>query len=443
MAKKTKPQFVCQDCGSAFPQWLGQCTHCGAWNSIQTATSELTQPYSVVSLSQVDHAPKPRYDSRHSEFDRVVGGGLMPASVTLIGGDPGIGKSTLLLSIANGLAIDKKSMYASGEESLEQVLSRHSRMKLDNNGLLFISTIDIESVLQEAKERSLDILVIDSIQTVRSASVGSQAGTVSQVRECASQLVRFAKESGCTILIVGHVTKDGVLAGPRVLEHLVDTVLQFEGDDQNQYRILRAIKNRFGTVHEIGVFVMTELGIEDVRNPSELFLGKHSSPMAGSVATAIRTGRRTLLVEIQALVDVSYGEYPKRYGQGIDVSRIPMLIAVLARHSTVALAGHDVFVNAVGGISITDCAIDAAILCALISAFTRTPFPQHMIVCGEVGLLGEIRSVTALSDRIQEAQQHGFTHAAVPAMHVERLSSQSRIKIVGVEKIQDLLTLLQ
>lgn len=429
---------------------MGRCSICQAWNSIEEikvvesnngSINGSVNSVETMNLSQIKSMDNQRLVSGHSEFDRVVGGGLIRDSITLIGGDPGVGKSTLLLSVACDVAMTNSTLYVSGEESLEQTVLRLQRMKKKDNGLQFIASNNIHSIINTLTKEKTQVAVIDSIQAMVDQDIGSQAGTVSQIRECTQKLTTYAKHHHCTILMIGHVTKDGMIAGPRVLEHLVDTVLQFEGDDQNQYRILRAIKNRFGSVNELGIFAMDEEGIKDVDKPSELFLNTHNQPVIGSVATAIKHGRRSLLVEMQTLVDQCYGEYPKRNGQGIDSTRIPMLLAVLSKHSSIQLSGNDVYINAVGGIKIIDLAVDLAIIGAIISAVKSMAYDLKTVVCGEVGLLGEVRAVSNIEERINTAQLHGFTTAIVPKINSNNIKHQSGIKIIGVSSIKEFLQL--
>ena len=443
LSKNKAASYQCSWCSSIFVQQFGQCPNCSEWNKISKIKKENTKNTDIELLQFKDIKPmsNQRFLSNHKEFDRVVGGGLVQDSVTLIGGDPGIGKSTLLLSIMCDLAKQVEALYVSGEESLEQTALRLKRMQKADNGLQFVSSTNIEAILKTVDKNNIKLLVIDSIQTMVDASIGNQAGTISQVRECAQKLTTFAKNNGCTILMIGHVTKDGLLAGPRVLEHLVDTVLHFEGEEHNQFRMLRTIKNRFGAVNELGVFIMDEQGITGVDKPSDLFLSKHSKPVIGSVVSAVRNGQRSLLVEIQVLIDSSYGEYPKRNGQGVDPSRLPMLLAVLSKHSSVQLSGQDIYVNAVGGVKVTDRAIDLAIIGALISAEKGVCTDRSAMICGEIGLLGEVRPINAIVDRINSAEQHGFNTAIIPKGNLANIKGATKIKIVGVEGIKDFISL--
>jgi DNA repair protein RadA/Sms len=428
---KPKTNFVCSECGGVSPKWQGQCPHCSAWNSLLETAAEL-KPASarfealaggtgkIVSLGNVELADVPRTSTGNSEFDRVLGGGLVPGGVALIGGDPGIGKSTLLLQVAAALSNSMKVLYVTGEESAAQVAMRAQRLKVPAAHLRLLPEIRYETISASIDVESPAVVVIDSIQTLFTDALSAAPGSVSQVRECAALLTRLAKTRGISILIVGHVTKDGSIAGPRVLEHIVDTVLYFEGDTHSNFRILRAIKNRFGAANEIGVLAMTDSGLKEVSNPSALFLPRHAAPVPGNAVVATIEGTRPLLLEVQALVDATQGGSPRRTTQGFESNRLVMLLAVIHRHLGVQIGGQDVFVNVVGGMKITDPGADAAISMAVISSFTNRPLPSKAVVIGEIGLGGEIRPVQRGQDRVREAIKLGYETIIVPKANVPK-----------------------
>ncbi|ANX04052.1 DNA repair protein RadA [Immundisolibacter cernigliae] len=423
--------YRCAECGASFAQWAGQCTACQAWNSLveQTAAPAVRggarQPAtgwsgerSVVRLREARAGAPARLATGSSELDRVLGGGLVPGSVVLLGGDPGIGKSTLLLQTLARLADSVPVLYASGEESAGQIAARAQRLQLGDADLPLLIDARLEAILDAAAD--CQVLVVDSIQTLFAESVASAAGSVSQVRECAARLTRMAKTHGISVLIAGHVTKDGALAGPRVLEHIVDTVLYFEGDSTSPYRIVRAFKNRFGSVNELGVFAMTETGLREVSNPSAIFLTRHPRPVAGSVVMATLEGTRPLLLEVQALVESSPLGTPRRLTLGMDGSRLAMLLAVLHRHAGVALFDQDVYVNLVGGIKVTETATDLPVLLAALSSLRNRPLPADLLSFGEVGLAGEVRPVRGGQERLGEAAKLGFKRAVVGKLNAPR-----------------------
>ncbi|MBC7161485.1 MAG: DNA repair protein RadA [Immundisolibacter sp.] len=428
---RDRSQYRCAECGASFAQWAGQCSTCGAWNSLveQTAAPAVRggvrQPAtgwsgerSVVRLREARAGAPARLATGSSELDRVLGGGLVPGSVVLLGGDPGIGKSTLLLQTLARLADAVPVLYASGEESAAQIAARAQRLQLGDADLPLLIDARLEAILDAAAD--CQVLVVDSIQTLISETVASAAGSVSQVRECAARLTRMAKTHGTSVLIAGHVTKDGALAGPRVLEHIVDTVLYFEGDSTSPYRIVRAFKNRFGSVNELGVFAMTETGLREVSNPSAIFLTRHPRPVAGSVVMATLEGTRPLLLEVQALVESSPLGTPRRLTLGMDGSRLAMLLAVLHRHAGVALFDQDVYVNLVGGIKVTETATDLPVLLAALSSLRNRPLPADLLSFGEVGLAGEVRPVRGGQERLGEAAKLGFKRAVVGKLNAPR-----------------------
>ncbi|WP_448508839.1 DNA repair protein RadA [Immundisolibacter sp.] len=428
---RDRSQYRCAECGAVFAQWAGQCTTCGAWNSLaeqaaapavrggarQSATG-WSGERTVVRLREARAGAPARLATGSSELDRVLGGGLVPGSVVLLGGDPGIGKSTLLLQTLARLADTVSVLYASGEESAAQIATRAQRLQLGDADLPLLIDARLEAILDAAAD--CQVLVVDSIQTLFAESVASAAGSVSQVRECAARLTRMAKTHGISVLIAGHVTKDGALAGPRVLEHIVDTVLYFEGDSTSPYRIVRAFKNRFGSVNELGVFAMTETGLKEVSNPSAIFLTRHPRPVAGSVVMATLEGTRPLLLEVQALVESSPLGTPRRLTLGMDGSRLAMLLAVLHRHAGVALFDQDVYVNLVGGLKVTETATDLPVLLAALSSLRNRPLPADLFSFGELGLAGEVRPVRGGQERLGEAAKLGFKRAVVGKLNAPR-----------------------
>lgn len=423
--------FVCETCGHQTPKWQGQCPGCEEWNTLQQrtiarpASGRASAPVRTATpesqrLQSVSLDDTKRLRSDQEELDRVLGGGIVPGSVILLGGDPGIGKSTLLLQVAAHVAQWHSVVYASGEESIPQISLRARRLSLPGDELQVVSETDLEAVLALATERKAALLVIDSIQTMQTSALQTAAGAVTQLRECTAALVRFAKTTGTAVLIIGHVTKEGSIAGPRVLEHLVDTVLYFESEHGSRYRIVRATKNRFGAVNELGFFVMTESGLKEVRNPSAIFLARAPEPAAGSIVTVTREGGRPLLIELQALVDRMRFGAPRRIAQGLDANRVAMLLAVLNRHAGVSLQEHDVFVNVVGGMEIGDTGWDLPVVLALASSLKDKPLDTSLIAFGEIGLTGEVRPVAYGEERLREAQKQGFRTAVVPRDNAPR-----------------------
>jgi len=445
---RSKAVFLCGDCGHRSLQWQGRCPGCGAWNTLQeTAAFPDSQQRvevpgqaqaEVVALADIRCAEQERISSGLAEFDRVLGGGLVPGAAILLGGPPGAGKSTLLLQTAANLCGRHPVLYLSGEESLQQVAGRARRLGLSGNGLELMEETRLETALAVARKQRPSLLVVDSIQVMVMAGLGSSAGGVAQVRECAAQLTRFARETGCVLLLVGHVTKDGNLAGPKVLEHLIDVSLLLEGEADQRYRTLRAQKNRFGRVHELGVFVMTEQGLREVPNPSAIFLSRPRTPAPGSVVAALREGTRPLLVEIQALVDDSRSPVPQRVSVGMEARRLSMLLAILHRHGGLAVSGQDVFVNVVGGVQILETGADLPVLLAVASSLRNRPLPGDLIAFGELGLTGEMRPVPGGQERLREAAKHGFHHAVLPVANRAKESLQG-LAPLGFERLQEAL----
>ncbi len=438
---KSKTRYVCRECGASHPKWAGQCGDCGAWNTLEEAVAEKPanprfagyagagEGAKVVALSQVSAAEAERTTTGLPELDRVLGGGLVQGSVVLIGGDPGIGKSTLLIQALASLSERMPALYVSGEESAEQIALRARRLGLPAERLELLTETCVERILALAARHRPRVMVMDSIQTFYSEQLSSAPGSVSQVRESAAQLVRHAKGSGTSLFLVGHVTKEGALAGPRVLEHMVDTVLYFEGEAGSQVRLVRAIKNRFGAVNELGVFAMTDKGLKQVSNPSAIFLSRHQAQVAGSAILVTREGTRPLLVEVQALVDQSPLGNPRRVALGLEQNRLAMLLAVLHRHGGVGMYDQDVFLNVVGGVRVTETAADLPVLLAVLSSFRDRPLPRGLAAFGEVGLAGEIRPVPSGEERVREAAKHGFTRILLP--HANR----PRRPVKGIEAI--------
>ena len=439
---KAKVQYQCSECGSISIKWAGQCPDCESWNTLieepvqQLQGSEsirfkthLAKPAEVQSLDTINVNEQARQGTGITELDRVIGGGLVSGSVILIGGDPGIGKSTVLIQALASIAENEamKTLYVSGEESVEQIGLRARRLDLALDKLRIFTENQLERILAVAGKEKPSVMVIDSIQTVYTDLLSSAPGAVGQVRECAAQLVRYAKQTNTTVLLVGHVTKEGTLAGPRVLEHMVDTVLYFEGDSSSRYRVIRAVKNRFGAVNELGVFAMTDRGLREVSNPSAIFLSRHEEEVSGSVIMVTREGTRPMLVEVQALVDESHLNQPRRVTQGLEQNRLVMLLAILNRHAGIATFDQDIFINVVGGVRISETGADLAILLAVLSSLRNKSLPSDLVVFGEVGLAGEIRPVQNGPERLNEAAKHGFRRAIIPK------ANKPREKIKGLE----------
>ncbi len=446
---KAKITYLCNDCGADFPKWAGQCPACGQWNTlvefkvadakVKPFARQASDSPKVVTLDTAKTGAETRNDSGFAELNRVLGGGLVTGSVVLIGGDPGIGKSTLLLQVIAKLGIGLKTLYVSGEESVRQIAMRAKRLGLDTKTINLLTETSADKIIEVAQKGRPEVIVIDSIQTLYSEGISSAPGSVSQVRESSAQLVRFAKRENIAIFLVGHVTKDGTLAGPRVLEHMVDTVLYFEGDPGSKYRVLRAIKNRFGAVNELGVFAMTEDGLKEVTNPSAIFLSRHQQPVPGSVTLVTREGTRPLLVELQALVDDSHTPNPRRVSLGLEQNRLAMLLAVLHRHGSIATYNQDVFINVAGGVRVTETAADLAVVLAILSSLKNDPLPNDLVVFGEIGLSGEIRPVPAGEERLKEAVKHGFTRAIIPKANAPKRKI-SGMTIVPAARLLDALS---
>ncbi len=441
---KVKTVYTCTECGGQSPKWQGQCPHCSAWNTLSEGVVEraparfahLSQTSTVQLLGEVSAQEEPRIPTGIEELDRVLGGGLVRGAVVLIGGDPGIGKSTLLLQALALLSGHSQVLYVSGEESAQQIALRSTRLGLDTRTLPVLAEIQLEKILAILVSQRPAVAVIDSIQTVYSEALQSAPGSVGQVRECAAQLTRFAKRSGTTVVLVGHVTKEGAIAGPRVLEHMVDSVLYFEGDTHSSFRMVRAIKNRFGAVNELGVFAMTEKGLRGVSNPSALFLSQHEQEVAGSCVLVTQEGTRPLLVEIQALVAQAHTPNPRRLSVGLEQNRLAMLLAVLHRHAGLACFDQDVFVNAVGGVRIDEPAADLAVMLAMVSSFRNQPLPRKLVVFGEVGLAGEVRPVQRGQERLKEAAKLGFTQALIPKANRPK-ATLNGIEVIAVDRVED------
>jgi DNA repair protein RadA/Sms len=442
---KIKTIYSCTECGATSPKWQGQCPDCNDWNTLVETVAEkaptnsrfesLAPAAKLQNLSEIEAREVERIATGIGEFDRALGGGLVNGAVVLIGGDPGIGKSTLLLQALAHLSVDNRVLYVSGEESGEQVALRARRLGLDTRRLQLMAEINLERILATLQAEKPVVAVIDSIQTLWSDQLSSAPGSVAQVRECAAQLTRLAKQAGITVILVGHVTKEGALAGPRVLEHIVDTVLYFEGDTHSSFRLVRAVKNRFGAVNELGVFAMTETGLKGVSNPSALFLSQHGQDVAGSCVMVTQEGTRPLLVEIQALVDTSHGN-PRRLTVGLDPQRLAMLLAVLHRHAGVVCFDQDVFVNAVGGVKITEPAADLAVLLSITSSLKNKPLPSKLIVFGEVGLAGEIRPAPRGQERLKEAAKLGFTRALIPEANRPKQPIPG-MQVIAVKRVEE------
>ena len=449
---KDKAIFICSECGGTSAKWLGKCPSCNAWNTLVESVEEgvsknrfgngargLVASQPVTTLAEIEASDVDRQSTGIEELDRVLGGGIVAGGVVLIGGDPGIGKSTLLLQALDSLARSMKTLYVTGEESGAQVALRSRRLGLGSSQVRVLAEIQLEKIAATLEAEQPAVCVIDSIQTMYSDQLSSAPGSVAQVRECAAQLTRIAKSTGITILLVGHVTKEGALAGPRVLEHIVDTVLYFEGDTHSSFRLVRAIKNRFGAVNEIGVFAMTEKGLKGVANPSAIFLSTHGDPVAGSCVLVTLEGTRPLLVEIQALVD-SGGPSPRRLSVGIERDRLAMMLAVLHRHAGIAATDQDVFVNAVGGVRISEPAADLAVMLSIQSSLRGKPLPRGFIAFGEVGLAGEVRPAPRGQERLKEAAKLGFSIAIVPKANAPKKPIEG-LTIHAVERIEQAIDL--
>ena len=458
MSSKTKSAFVCNDCGAEFKKWQGQCSECGAWNTLSEVRLGPTpanraakfEGYAggasgnpVQTLAEISLQDLPRFGSGTGEFDRVLGGGFVPGSVVLIGGHPGAGKSTLLLQTLCNLARTMPALYVTGEESLQQVAMRAQRLGLPTDKLQMLSETSVEAICATAQQLRPRVMVIDSIQVMHMEDISSAPGSVSQVRESAAYLTRFAKQTGTVLILVGHVTKDGSLAGPKVLEHMIDCSILLEGDNDSRYRTLRGNKNRFGAVNELGVFAMTEQGMREVSNPSAIFLQRAEEIASGSVVMVMWEGTRPLLIEIQALVDDSHIGNPRRVAVGMDQNRLSMLLAVLHRHGGIMVGDQDVFVNVVGGMRVMETSADLAVLLAIVSSFRDQALPEDLMVFGEVGLSGEIRPVPSGQERLREAAKHGFKKAIVPFANAPRTADKDMgIQVIAVKNLQQALEAL-
>lgn len=447
---KAKIRYQCTECGGVAPKWAGQCGECGAWNTlVESEAPDIASPNRFGGFAQATEAQtldaitvseNVRLSSGSVEFDRVLGGGLVRGSTVLLGGDPGIGKSTLLLQYLSAISRELPVLYVSGEESAEQLALRARRLQLDGGRIKVMAENRLERIFDAAQKESPAVLVGDSIQTLYSDAATQAPGSVSQVRECAARLVRYAKQSGCTVVLVGHVTKEGALAGPRILEHMVDSVLYFEGDSGSSFRLIRAFKNRFGAVNEIGVFAMTEHGLVDVANPSAMFVSKRGATRPGSVVLATQEGSRPLLVEVQALVDDSALSNPRRLCVGLEHNRLAMLLAVAHRHAGISLNSYDVFANVVGGVRVSETGADLALLMAILSSVKDRPAGGDLVVFGEVGLAGELRPVQRGSERIREAQKLGFKRALLPRANLPKEPPRD-IELIPARKIEDALVI--
>jgi DNA repair protein RadA/Sms len=449
---KVKTRYVCQSCGATASKWSGQCVDCSEWNTIEEVKLETSRPGGIrtgyagqtaeltvmdsISLEQVA-----RGSTGSNELDRVLGGGLVDGSAVLIGGDPGIGKSTLLLQVMTALSQSMSALYITGEESLQQVAMRARRLQLPGDKLQLLPETHIETILATAHKAMPKVMVVDSIQTVYTDQLNSAPGGVAQVRESAASLVRFAKQTGTALFLVGHVTKEGALAGPRVLEHMVDSVLYFEGEADGRYRMLRAVKNRFGAVNELGVFAMTDTGLKGVNNPSAIFLSRYDEPVPGSSVMVTREGTRPMLVEVQALVDDSQLSNPRRVAVGVDQSRLAMLLAVLHRHGGISAMGQDVFINVVGGVKVSETASDLAVLISVVSSIRGRPISKDLIVFGEVGLSGEIRPVANGAERLKEATKQGFKKCILPFKNVPKDLPEG-VEVTGVKTLAEALDVI-
>jgi len=444
---RPKNSYVCGSCGARTPQWQGQCPSCQAWNTLELAlAAQHSAPPRGAGRTQASSRPiaeiaqdnEPRASCGIGELDRVLGGGLVAGSVTLLGGDPGIGKSTLLLQASDVLSRERPVLYASGEESVSQVALRARRLGVASASLRLVAETRVEAILEEAAATRASVLVVDSIQTMHTDLSESSPGSAVQVRESAARLVRFAKDGGTAVLIIGHVTKEGVIAGPRILEHMVDTVLYFESDPGSRFRVVRAVKNRYGAVNEIGVFAMAEQGLKEVHNPSAIFLSRQDLAVPGSVVTVAREGSRPLLVELQALIDEAQGNAPRRVAVGFESGRLALLLAVLHRHGGMATSGQDVFVNVVGGVRIGETAADLPAVLAVVSSLRNRPVAHDTVCFGELGLTGEIRPVPFGDERLREAAKQGFRRALVPAANRPRRPVDG-LEVVGVGRLEQAL----
>ena len=454
---KAKTAFVCNDCGADYGKWQGQCSECGAWNTITeirlgpakrnrdlgqgTRKGFAGTTAEVRLLKDIDLVEVPRFSSGFSELDRVLGGGFVPGSAILIGGHPGAGKSTLLLQALCGLAEYQQALYVTGEESPQQVAMRADRLGLPVDAVKLMAETDVDEIIGAAESHKPGIMVVDSIQVIHSAAIASAPGSVSQVRECAAQLTRFAKQTGVVLILVGHVTKEGSLAGPKVLEHMIDCSILLEGEQDSRYRTLRSSKNRFGAVNELGVFAMTDRGLREIKNPSAIFLDRAEDPAPGTTVMVVWEGTRPLLVEIQALVDDSSLGNPRRVAVGFEQNRLAMLLAVLHRHGGIMVGDQDVFANVVGGVRVVETSADLALLLAVVSSLRNRVLPEDLVVFGEVGLSGEIRPVPSGQERLSEAAKHGFRRAIVPRGNAPKQAVEG-LEVIAVSRLSEALEAL-
>jgi DNA repair protein RadA/Sms len=448
---KTRSVFVCQNCGAESAKWIGRCNSCGEWNTYveqrihkvpaKTGMEGKTEYATATSLEQLDAGTVSRIDLKNGEFNRVLGGGIVPGSMVLIGGEPGIGKSTLALQVA--LQLDKTTLYISGEESPQQIKLRADRLGNNTGNCLVLAETSLQAIIRQVEEIKPDLLIVDSIQTLYSEAIESAPGTISQVRDCAANLLRVAKAIHIPVVLIGHITKDGSIAGPKVLEHIVDTVLQFEGDTNHLYRILRCIKNRFGSTSEIGVFEMTGTGLREILNPSELLINQQPPDLSGSAIAANVEGIRPILIEVQSLVSSAVYGTPQRTSTGFDTRRLSMLLAVLEKRASFKLASKDVYINIAGGLRVDDPAIDLAVVAAILSSTVDIPVDQHTCFAGEVGLSGEIRPVNRIEQRLAEADKLGMKRIVMPAFNRQRIDpAKYKLKIIEANRVQELPKLL-
>ena len=436
---KQKTAYVCAQCGAHSVKWAGQCPDCGAWNTLsefRVAAAAAASGAEATGLDALELDPEERYATGFAEFDRVLGGGLVPGAVVLLGGDPGVGKSTLLQQVSGHVQGAVPVLYATGEESLRQVSQRARRLAIESTSLKVLADTGLENVLGEARRNASRVLIIDSIQTMTAAELTSAPGSVAQLRECVGRIVQFAKQNEVSVFVIGHVTKEGAIAGPRVVEHMVDTVLYFENDPASRYTMIRSVKNRFGATGEMGVFAMTGCGFREVRNPSAIFLSRDTLAEPGSVVSVAWEGSRALLVEMQALVADGGGGYPKRVAQGVDQNRLGLLLAVMQRHGDAQLGSEDVFVNVVGGLKMAETAVDLPTMLSVVSSFRDRPCREGLVSFGEIGLAGEVRPVRYGEERIAAAAKQGFSCAIVPRANVPR-KTPAGIEIVAVSRIRE------
>ncbi len=444
MAGKQKTVYVCTECGAEFPRWAGKCTACGAWNSIEeevrsprTTAPSASKAADAVCIREIDTQSETRYHTGMKELDRVLGGGIVPGGLMLIGGDPGIGKSTLLLQICKTLGVSKKILYVSGEESARQIKLRAERLGVDSQNLFLLCETDVDTIIHTVNTNHPDILIVDSIQTMSLTDIASAAGSVTQVRECTSALMRVAKSNDIPTFIVGHVNKDGAIAGPKVMEHIVDCVLYFEGDRHSNYRMLRCVKNRYGSTNEIGVFEMQTSGLCEVENPSLMLLSGRPKNVSGTCVACTMEGSRPLLAEVQGLVSPTGFGNPRRMSTGFDNNRLSMLLAVLEKRAGYFFANLDTYLNIIGGLRLDEPAADLPVALALISGLKDKPIPDDVVAFGEIGLAGELRSVSAADQRVAEAARLGFTKILLPAANLKSLSGDYGVELVGIHSVRE------